>query len=114
LKFIRRSWPQGPDALRAGVSITSNTSEGCERKPDAECTWFLHISQGSPSELIALLAIAKEFFLIPEALFVPADEQGAIKPEQSLRTSSNQGSNLNEPNQVAVLPIHPFTVSPFR
>ena len=54
---------------RAAVSIPSNISEGAARNTKTEFIQFLHIAQGSLSELDTQLIIAVEIGLIEQTIY---------------------------------------------
>ncbi len=61
-------------ARRAAVSIPSNIAEGAARNTKKEFIHFLHISQGSLSELDTQLELSKELGYLDETVWRTLDE----------------------------------------
>jgi len=60
---------------RASVSIPSNIAEGAARQTRKEFTNYLHIAQGSLSELDTQLELAKRLNFVDEKLRLLLDER---------------------------------------
>jgi four helix bundle protein len=60
---------------RCGISIPSNIAEGAARKSKKEFVHFLHISQGSLSELDTQLELARRLELIDETTWKQFDNK---------------------------------------
>lgn len=60
---------------RAAISIPANIAEGAARQSDKEFVRFLHIAQGSASELETELLIAKRLGFISEGDFIEKYEK---------------------------------------
>jgi len=60
---------------RAAISIPSNIAEGAARQTKKEFSNYLHISQGSLSELDTQIELAKQFNYIDEAKYRTLDER---------------------------------------
>jgi len=60
---------------RAAISIPSNIAEGAARQTKKEFSNYLHIAQGSLSELDTQIELAKQFNDIDEAKYRTLDER---------------------------------------
>jgi four helix bundle protein len=60
---------------RCGISIPSNVAEGAARKSKKEFVNFLHISQGSLSELDTQLELARRLEFIDEETWKDLDKK---------------------------------------
>lgn len=60
---------------RCGVSVSSNIAEGAARNTKKEFVNFLHIAQGSLSELDTQLELAKRLGYINEAMWQSIDNK---------------------------------------
>ena len=54
---------------RAGASIPANIAEGCGRDTEAELARFMHIAQGSASELEYHLLLAHDLSFLQEPIY---------------------------------------------
>jgi four helix bundle protein len=70
---------------RAAASIPANIAEGCGRDTRRELTRFLHIAQGSASEVSYYLLLAHDLGYLPKPSF--ADLTGEIDQVQRMLRS---------------------------
>lgn len=83
----------GDQIRRSAVSVPANIAEGAGRRTKKEFLNFLHISQGSLSELDTHLEIALRLGYIEQDIYTGLDSQVVIIDKMLTGLIKNQRSN---------------------